>query len=71
MIHESYRSYQLKVSEVELAKRKADTKYLESLQNQRPQYAELGSRLISAESKSTQRQREVKARVDQILKGVL
>jgi hypothetical protein len=70
-IHESYRSYQLKVSEVELAKRKADTKYLESLQNQRPQYAELGSRLISAESKSTQRQREVKARVDQILKGVL
>ena len=70
-IHESYRGYQLKVSEVELAKRKSDAKYLEGLQNQRPQYAELGSRLISAESRASQRQREIKARVDQLLKGVL
>lgn len=70
VIHESYRGYQLKVSEVELAKRKADTRYLEGLQNQRSQYAELGSRLISSESKASQRQREVKARVDQLLKGV-
>ena len=69
-IHESYRGYQLKVSEVELAKRKADTKYLEGLQNQRPQYAELGSRLMSAESHASQRQREIKARVTQLLKGV-
>lgn len=70
-IHESYRGYQLKVSEVELAKRKSDAKYLEGLQNQRPQYAELGSRLMSAESRANQRQREIKARVDQLLKGVL
>lgn len=70
VIHESYRGYQLKVSEIELAKRRADTKYLEGLQNQRPQYAELGSRLISSESKATQRQREVRARVDQLMKGV-
>lgn len=70
LIHESYRGYQLKVSEVELAKRKADTKYLEGLQNQRPQHAELGSRLISSESKASQRQREIKARVTQLLKGV-
>ena len=71
VIHEAYRGYQLKVSEVELSKRKADTKYLEGLQNQRPQYAELGSRLMSAESRANQRQREIKARVDQLLKGVL
>lgn len=70
VIHDSYRGYQLKVSEIELAKRKADAKYLEGLQNQRSQYAELGSRLISSESKATQRQREVRARVDQLMKGV-
>lgn len=71
MLHESYRGYQLKVSEVELAKRKADGKYIEGLQNQRPQYAELGSRLMSAEGKAAQKQREVRARVTQLLKGAL
>ena len=71
LFRSAYRGYQLKVSEVDLAKRKADTKYLEGLQNQRPQYAELGSRLMSAESRANQRQREIKARVDQLLKGAL
>lgn len=70
VIHESYRNYQGKVAQVELGKRKADTKYLEQLQNQRPEYAELGSRLIKAESRATQRQLEIKSRVDQLLRGI-
>jgi hypothetical protein len=71
VLHEAYRGYQGKVAEVEFNKRKVDTKYLETLQNQRPQYAELGSRLMSAESRASQKQREVRARVGQLLKGAL
>ena len=68
-IHEAYRGYQGTVSAVELGKRKADTKYLETLQGQRLEYGELGSRLITAEAKAGQRQKEIKARVNQILNG--
>jgi len=68
-IHESYRGYQGKVSEVDYQKRAADTKYAEGLHKLRGQYGDLQSRLTAADTKATVRAGAIQARVHQILRG--
>ena len=69
-IHTANRQYRFTVAKEELAKKKADSKYLTGLNDLRADYGQAAASLIESRRKSDKRLEVIEARTRQILKGV-